>query len=58
VSSSNRISRDVLATRGVWRQGVIRQAIDLETMGLGEAWSLAAMVSRQTVCTGFSSGDA
>jgi len=51
-SPSDRSSRDVSAPRGAWRQGVLRQAIDSEIGGLGEAWKMAAMVSRQAVCTG------
>jgi len=44
----------------MWRLAarVIRQAIDFEIMGLGEAWHLASRVSRQAVYTGFLPGGA
>jgi len=54
----DRSSRDVPATCGAWRQGMLRQAMDLEIVGLGEAWRLAARVSRQAICTGISPGGA
>ena len=56
--------RQVIGLVGVssnmWRLAarVIRQAIDFEIMGLGEAWHLASRVSRQAVYTGFLPGGA
>jgi len=52
-SPGDRITKGVPALCGVWRQGILRQAIDPETVGLGEAWCLAAWVFRQAVCTVF-----
>jgi len=54
----DRTNKGVPTTRGAWRQGVIHQAIDLKTVGLGAAWRLVTMASRQVVCLGFSPGDA
>jgi len=50
----NRSSNNVPPTCGAWQQGLICQAIDPETVGLGEARRLAAMVLHQAACTGFS----
>jgi len=52
------ISKGVLATRGDWWQGVIRQAIDSKTMGLEWIWRLATRMFRQAVCVVFSPGHA
>jgi len=37
---------------------MLRQATDLETVGLSRAWRLAARVFRQAVCIGISPGGA
>jgi len=54
----DRTTNGVLVTSGVWRQGVLCQVIDPETVGLEKAWRLAARVSPQAVWIVFSPGHA
>ncbi|QCE05998.1 hypothetical protein DEO72_LG9g1007 [Vigna unguiculata] len=58
VSPSERTIREVLAPRGAWRQGVLRQAIDPTIKGLTGAWRLVTGRSRQAVYTNVLPGDA
>jgi len=52
-ASSDWTSKEALASRGTWRQGVIRQAIDPVTGGLEVAGAQRQGLNRQAVCAGF-----